>query len=112
MIFRQFVMVVRHGSTPKNIYDTWFGHNPVHVQPTDSLIVVAWVKITPTIISREIHETMILLGINPKTFKIKCLSPIYEELVPVFSNRKPEIDADQSAFDFEKEMTVRTKEQK
>ena len=103
-------MVVRHASTPKHIYDTWFGHNPVHVEAKDSLIVLAWVKIDPKIIREELNDTMILLGINPKTFKIKCLSPIYEELVPIYSNSKPEMCADEPAFDFFKEMSTRIKE--
>ena len=94
MLFRQVVMVVRHGSTPQSKYDTWFGRNPVHIDPKESLIVVAWVMIDPTLIRQELSETMILLGINSKTFKFKCLSPIYDELVPVFNNTKPELESD------------------
>lgn len=87
-------MVVRHGSTPQSKYDNWFGREPSHIDPTESLIVLAWVKIDPTLIRRELSETMILLGINQKTFKFKCLSPIYDKLVPVFNNTNPEVESD------------------
>ena len=55
---------------------------------------------------------MILLGINPKTFKFKCLSPIYDDLVPVFNNSKTQLESSDEAFDFYKEIKARNKEQK
>ena len=60
--------------------------NPELNKLGEDLLISAWVKIQPTALMIEINRQMAEIGADPKTFKLKVLSPIYPSLQDNFVN--------------------------
>ena len=76
-MFFQLIICIRHATTPKHIYNQWFGPNATLADPKETFIKLTWMQISPSFLIQEINQSMIDVGADPNTFKFKVLSPMF-----------------------------------
>ena len=48
--------------------------------------MLAWIWVPPELVLEEITATMVCIGINPKTFRFRVISPIYKPIAGILND--------------------------
>ena len=105
VLFRQIHLAIRHATTNRFTYNEWFGENARYADKAETLLMYAWVELSPKFIMEELKLNMISAGSQDATFKFKVLSPVYEPVRERLKN--PSYFSDTSDWTFAKDIKER-----